>query len=152
MSFNGADPVSFESVSSVTATPSVDVGVIRQEGNHKYIYVYNNGGSQISVGRVATLSAVSGYSVTVSSVSGDVVIGACKHATLTTGTYGWLVVRGFVDNMTNAMASTALAAGDAIQAGVDGGISKGNAAGPSIGKMLSSTGSAGTGSAFIAVF
>ncbi len=151
MSYQNVGPVNFESVSAVTATPSVDVGVIREHEDEKYIYVYNNGTSQISVGRCATVSAVSGYSVTVSSVSGDAIVGFAKHATLTTGTYGWLVCRGFVDGLTNAMASTALSAGDVIQAGVDGGVAKG-VTGPSLGKMVSSTGSAGTGSAFIALF
>lgn len=151
MAFYSVGPVCFESVSAVTATPSVDVGTLRIEGDEKYVYCYNTGGSQISVGRCATVSAVSGYSVTVSSVSGDAVVGFVKHATLTTATYGWLVCRGFVDSVTNAMAGTALAAGDVIQAGADGGVAKG-VTGQNVGKMMTATGSAGSGHAFIAVW
>lgn len=151
MAFQSVGPVLFESVSAVTATPSVDVGSIRIEGDEKYIYAYNAGNSQISVGRAAVVSAVSGYSVTVSSVSGGFAVGFVKHATLTTGTYGWLVTRGFVDSVTNAMASTALAAGDAIQLGVDGGVCKGET-GPYVGKMMTATGSAGVAHAFVALY
>lgn len=151
MAFNALSPVSFESVSAVTATPSVDVGTVRHEAGHKYIYVYNAGNSQISVGRCAVASAVSGYSVTVSSVSGDFAMGFVKHVTLTTGTYGWLCTLGFVDSVTNAMASTALTAGDAIQVGADGAIGKG-ITGPTVGKMMTATGSAGVANAFIALF
>ena len=151
MGYNGVAPIMFESVSAVTATPSVEVGTVREVGDEKYIYVYNNGTSQISVGRAAVVSAVSGYSVTVSSISGDLAVGFCKHATLTTATYGWLVVRGFVDSVTNAMASTALAAGDVIQLGVDGGVAKG-VTGPNVGKMMTATGSAGVAHAFIALY
>lgn len=151
MAFQSVGPVCFESVSAVTASPSVEVGTIRIEGDEKYVYVYNAGTSQLSVGRGATVSGVSGYSVTVSSISGDMLVGFCKHATLTTGTYGWLVTRGFVDSVTNAMASTALVAGDVIQAGADGGIAKG-VTGPNVGKMMTATGSAGVAHAFIALF
>lgn len=151
MAVQSASPVSFESVSAVTATPSVEVGMERVEGDEHYLYVYNAGTSQISVGRCAVASAVSGYSVTVSSISGDFAVGFCKHATLTTGTYGWLVTRGFVDSVTNAMASTALAAGNPIQVAVDGGVCKGET-GPYVGKMMTATGSAGVAHAFISIF
>jgi hypothetical protein len=151
MGYYGVAPIAFESVSAVTATPSVEVGTIREDGDEKYVYVYNAGNSQISVGKCAVVSAVSGYSVTVSSVSGDFAVGFCKHATLTTGTYGWLVTRGFVDSVTNAMASTALAAGDVVQVGIDGGVAKG-VTGPSVGKMMTATGSAGAAHAFVCVF
>lgn len=151
MGFQSVGPVCFESVSAVTATPSVEVGTIRIEGDEKYIYVYNAGTTQISVGKCAVASAVSGYSVTVSSISGDFAIGFAKHATLTTATYGWLVTRGFVDSVTNGMASTALAAGDVIQVAADGAVAKG-VTGPSVGKMMTATGSAGVANAFVCVF
>lgn len=149
--FYSADPIQMESVSAVTATNSVDPGTIRTVGNAKYVYVYNNGTTQISVGKCAVVSALSGYSVTVSSISGGFAVGFCKHTTLTTGTYGWLVTRGFVDGVTNAMASTALTAGDSIQVGVDGGVCKGES-GPYVGKHLSGTASAGTGNAYVCIF
>jgi hypothetical protein len=151
MAYQSVGPVCFESVSAVTATPSVEVGTVRVEGDEKYIYVYNAGNSQISVGKAAVVSAVSGYSVSVSSVSGDFAVGFAKHATLTTGTYGWLVCRGFVDSVTNGMASTALAAGDIIQLAADGAVAKG-VTGPNVGKMMTATGSAGVAHAFVAIF
>jgi hypothetical protein len=49
------------------------------------------------------------------------------------------------------MASTALAAGDVIQVGVDGGVAKG-VTGPSIGKTITATGSAGVCVAFISLY
>lgn len=89
-------PVEFESVSNVTATNSVNPGETRFVNGEEYIYCYNAGVQQISVGNYAVLSANSGYSVTVSSVTGyDLPIGFCKHTTLTTGAYGWLLSRGF---------------------------------------------------------
>lgn len=148
--FNAA-PILFESVSAVTATNSVDLGTKRFVGDEEYIYVYNAGGSQISTGRVATVSAVTGYSVTVSSVSGAFIIGACKNATLTTATYGWLVTKGWVDGATNGMASTALAGGDPVQAAADGAICKGET-GPYIGKIVAATASAGTGTIYISTY
>jgi hypothetical protein len=151
MAFYSADPINMESVSAVTATNTVEPGTRRTVGNAKYVYVYNNGTTQISVGKAAIVTALSGYSVTVSSLSGGFAVGFCKHATLTTATYGWLLTQGFVDGVTNAMASTALTAGDSIQLGVDGGVCKGET-GPYLGKHLNGTASAGTGNAYICIF
>lgn len=89
-------PAQVEAVSAVTATNTVNPGETRFQNGEEYIYVYNAGVQQISVGQFAVLSANSGFSVTVSSVTGyDLPIGFVKHATLTTGTYGWLLTRGF---------------------------------------------------------
>jgi hypothetical protein len=115
-------PVEFESVSNVTATNSVNLGEVRMVNGEEYLYVYNAGVQQISQGQCAVLSANSGFSVTVSSVTGyDYVIGFAKHATITTGGYGWLVTRGFT-KVQNAMASTALAVGDPIVVAGQGGV------------------------------
>ncbi len=87
-------------------------------GDERYVFVYNNGTTQISVGNGAVCTATSNYSVTVSSITHtDYPIGVCKHATLTTGTYGWLMTNGF----TQAVALSALVAGDAVCLGADGG-------------------------------
>jgi hypothetical protein len=151
MAFQGLDPIAFESVSAVTATPSIDVGVRRVYNGEEYVYVYNNGGAQASPGFGLVVSALSGYSVTVSSTSGQFAVGFVKHATLTTATYGWALVRGFLDGMTNGMASTALAAGDALQIAADGKVCKGET-GPYIAAAMKATASAGTMSAFIRCF
>lgn len=152
MAYHGVSPVSFESVSAVTASPSVEIGTFREQSGEKYVYAYNAGNSQISKGRFAVLSGVSGLSVTVSSISGDFAAGFVKHTTLTTGTYGWLMVRGFADSV-KAPANSALAAGDNLVLGVDGIVGNVAAAGYQVvGRCMVATASAGTGSAFISVF
>lgn len=107
-------PAEQESVSNVTATNSVDIGTVRFFNGEEYVYVYNAGADQISKGQVAVLSLNSGFSVTASSTTGyDIAFGVCKHSTITTGAYGWLITRGFT-TVTNGMASTALAAADPL--------------------------------------
>lgn len=86
-----------ESVSNVTNTNSVNLGEVRFKDGEEYIYVYNAGAQQILPGQFGVLSANSGYSVTVSSITMyDYPIGFVKHTTITTGAYGWLLTRGFV--------------------------------------------------------
>jgi hypothetical protein len=155
MTFYGVGPVKFESVSAVTATPSVEVGTIIDEGDEKYLYVYNDGGAQINPGNLATVSQVTGYSVTVSTVTGaDFVVGVCKHATLTTATYGWLMVRGF--GPAKAPAAQSLVTGDMIGIGVDGvcclASNATNFVAGVIGKCVKGTASAGVGEAFFRIF
>jgi hypothetical protein len=87
--------VFFESVSNVTATNSVEVGAYRQDGEDTYQYVYNAGGEDIAQSYGCTLSGVTGYSVTVSSLTNVDMFGHCKNATFTTATYGWILRRGF---------------------------------------------------------
>ncbi len=120
MTVSSLSPVRFGSVSAVTATPGAndpEVGTVVREGDEEYVFVYNNGNSQITVGCGAVVSAVTGYSVTVSSITHtDVPVGVCKHATLTTGTYGWLLRKGFGP----ALAGSALVAGDLVCLGADG--------------------------------
>lgn len=91
--------VRFAGVSQVTASlgsKDPQVGQRCKEGDEEYIFVYNTGSNaQINPGQCAVLSGVTGYSVTVSSVSLDLALGVCKHATITTGAYGWLMTRGF---------------------------------------------------------
>lgn len=152
MAFISVDPINFEPVSNVTSTNSVEVGTRRIVGDEKYIYVYNNGNSQVSVGRGVVVSALSGYSVTVSSVSGDFAIGFCKHATMATAQYGWVVTHGFVDGCTNGMASTAIAGTDLLVMGADGSVAKDIATAVIVGKPMSATGSAGTLTAYICLF
>jgi len=94
-----------ETVSNVTATNSVPVGTLWGDvSGNQYVYCYNAGNSQISQGQFAVLATnVSGYSVTVTNVIGqDIAIGLARNATLTTGTYGWLMYRGFGGLSTDA--------------------------------------------------
>jgi hypothetical protein len=119
----GIGPTNLESVSAVTATATVVLGTIRYEGGAKYQYVYNAGGAQISQRNICILSATTGYSVTVSSLSGaDNVaakpFGVCAHATATTATYFWAMRRGFCTLISSG--STAILAGYPIIPGADG--------------------------------
>lgn len=139
-----------ESVSAVTATNSVEIGTRRIFNSEAYIYVYNAGNSQISTGFFGAVSATSGYSVSVSSTSGQFAVGVCKHATLTTATYGWLLTAGYVDGVTNGMASTAIAGNEALQLAADGKVCKGET-GPFIGQATKATASAGSSNMYVSI-
>lgn len=151
--FSSVGPIINESVSAVTSTNSVEVGARVTYNGEDYLYVYNGGGSTISVGYAATVAVTgtSGYTVTVSCTSGSPAIGFCKHADIATTKYGWLLTKGFCDNLENGMASTALVVGDVIQVDVNGTVAKG-ITGFNVGKMLTATGSAGSASGYICVY
>ena len=144
MSFEGLAPVRFESVSAVTLTNTVDLGTRATDGGNEYIYVYNAGNSQISKGHAAILSAATGYSVTVSSITMvDFALGMVKHSTMATATYGWLLTKGFATFI--AGANDSFAAGNPISLGIDGAfvyktISTGFVS-PAIGKAVQATAS-----------
>lgn len=112
-------PVENESVSNVTATNSVIPGTKVMYKGEDYLYVYNAGAQQILPGQAAVLSANSGFSVTVSSVTMyDFPLGVCKHATITTGAYGWLLTRGFAN--VNFASNTGAAINDVLMIGAQG--------------------------------
>ena len=149
----------------MTLTNSVNLGEVRVLNGEEYVYVYNAGGASITVGYCAVMSANTGFSVTVTSVSGyDYPIGFVKHATIVTAGYGWLLTRGFT-NVKNAMASTALTVGDPIFVAANGTIQGANVSTTAlcgntgafggffpIGTVLQATGSAGTGYAYVRCF
>jgi hypothetical protein len=148
----------FAGVSQVTASLGVndpEVGQMLRSGDEEYIFVYNAGGSDITPGDAAVVSAVSGYSVTVSSTTAvDFAIGVCKHATLTAGTYGWLMTRGF--GQVNMHANNSVAAGGMLVCGDAGKffnktISTGVPT-PVIGKAMAAIASGTSGTAFLKVF
>ncbi len=151
-------PARFGSVSMVTATLGTndpEVGTVTREGDEEYIFVYNAGNSQISTGYCATVSAVTGYSVTVSTTTQiDHVVGVVKHATLTTGTYGWLLTKGF--GSAKMAANSGAAAGQLLTVGGDGVFSvksiSTDAPGAVFGKVMEATGSAGVATAFFKIF
>lgn len=155
MTVYSASPIFFESVSQVTATNSVELGTHRREGDETYIYVYNAGNSQISPGLGCTVSAVTGYSVTVSSTTSvDTIVGVVKHATLTTGTYGWVLVHGF--GQVQMQASNSAAAGQLLTVAADGEFAlKSNSTGypaPAVGKAMAAIASGASGTAYINLF
>lgn len=158
MSFYSIDPIRMDTVSAVTSSRGSndpEIGTVCQVATEEYVYVYNAGTTQISPGMAAVVAhAATTYTCTVSSTtSADIVAGVCKHATLTTGTYGWLVRRGFVNCEMGADYSAA--SGSLIEIS-DNGVfdiasnttgNKGNA----IGKVLTAIASAGSGRCYIAV-
>jgi hypothetical protein len=147
----------FAGVSMVTATPGVndpEVGTRLRYGDEDYVFVYNAGNSQISTGYGAILSAVTGYSVTVSSTTSvDLCVGVVKHATLTTGTYGWLLTKGF--GKVVAQADASFAAGALPILAADGTVTNRTIStgfvGNILGKTMGAIASAGSGDCYISV-
>lgn len=127
MGFYGVSPVLFESVSSVTATNSVELGSRAVIGGNEYVYAYNTGNAQISQGQMGFLPAAthsSQYSVTVSNAAsqsgGLKVVGVAHNATITTGAYGWLLVKGLSLVALDA-SEVSMNSGVELCPGVDGG-------------------------------
>jgi len=158
MTYYGNEPVKFGSISMVTATlgdNDPEPGYEAKVGDEKYVFVYNAGNSQIPPTYGATVSAVTGYSVTLSSITSvDFLIGICKHATLTTATYGWLMTRGFAT--VEMEADNSCTAGQILALAADGEFAlKSNSTGyptPAVGKAQAAIASGGSGAAFISVF
>ncbi len=155
MTVYNAGPIFTESVSNVTATNSVEVGTIRRDGDEEYVYVYNAGSSTVNPGYACVLSGVSGYSVTVSSITAvDFAIGHCKHAAIPTGSYGWLLTRGFAQVQMGG--SDSMAAGQILRLGLDGTyVLASNATGnmsPIIAKAMGAAASGGTATAYIKIW
>lgn len=98
MKFNSVGPVIEESVSAVTATPSVELGVRRFYAGEEYIYCYNSGGASIAAGKgVKFITGASGYSVAATSLT-DVFspcVGVVKHTAIASAEYGWVMSKGF---------------------------------------------------------
>lgn len=158
MALNGQPTVFVDSVSDVTATlpAGYEVGIRRYKGNEQYMLVYNNGNSQATVGNGVTITALTGYSVTVSSVTSvNPCFGVVRNATMTTATYGWVVIKGF--SSLKADASTGLAVGDACCLGTDGVFQRltgatGYAFAPVCAWVLQATASAGLGYGYVNAF
>lgn len=119
---NGLSPIRFVSPSFVTNSlgpNDPNVGDVAVYGNEKYRFVYNVGSSTANVGDGVIVSAVSGYSVTVSSVTGvDLLVGVVKHAAIATGYYGYVVTNGF--SQVNMGADLSAAAGALLVLAADG--------------------------------
>lgn len=98
-------------VSSVVSSlpAGYTLGEARVVDGIKYKLVYNAGTAQATVGAVmAPVTSAGPYSVSISHVSkAHAHIGACmvKHATITTGAYGWAAVKGRVGNLISGVSS-----------------------------------------------
>lgn len=153
----GLDPVRFQGPSFTTnslGTNDPKVGDVACVGNEVYLFVYNNGNSQILPGDGVILSGVSGYSVTLSSTTSvDLLVGVVKHATIATGYYGYVCGRGF--STVNMGANLSAAAGGLLILAADGKftnktISTGYAGGGNV-KAMDAIASGASGLAYIAV-
>lgn len=153
----GQVPHRFGSVSMVTSSLGDNdprVGDRTRSGDEEYLFVYNDGNSQVSPGYGMTVSGVTGYSGTVSTTTSvDFIIGVCKHATMATGSYGWLVTKGFAPVQMEA--DNSAAAGELLAVAADGEFAlKSNSTGyptPAVGKTTEAIASGASGTAFISV-
>ena len=104
------------SVSSVVSSlpAGYTLGETRVVDGIKFRLVHNAGTAQASVGMVLSpVTSAGPYSVSISHVSkANAHIGASvvKHATITTGAYGWGAVRGNVGNLIAGVSSVATGA------------------------------------------
>lgn len=105
-----------ESVSQITASPSVALGTRRIEGSKEYIYAYNAATTAV-VGKGMIASAMSGFSATVSSAVGDPLFGVVQNTDLKSGYYGWLQNRG----LAKVYAGSSITLGVAVVLGANGG-------------------------------
>lgn len=152
----GLTPLRFGSVSFVTSSLGPNdpkVGDVIRDNNATYLFVNNVGSSTLSTGLACVVSAVSGYSVTVSSTTSvDVAVGFCQHVDIPTGSYGWVVTRGYCQ-VTAIASSGTIAAGGSFYLGADGKVApcSGNSAGNGavIGKAMAAIVSSASGTAYV---
>jgi len=154
-----AAPVTFGPVSMVTATLGANdptLGDECQVGSTKYLFVYNSCNSSLAVGNGVILqSGATNYSVTLSSVTGDRILGVVKNAAITTAAYGWVVTKGFTTVQMMTASGTASAAQTPLQIAANGLFAPasnvtGNVGGV-LGYSLAVIASSASGNAFIAV-
>ncbi len=152
-------PVRFLGVSAVTTSRGKNdpqLGDETQEGSTKYLFVYNDCNSSLAVGNGVILqSGASGYSVTLSSVTGDRIIGVVKNAAIPTAAYGWVVTKGFTTVQMMAASGTASAAQTPLQIAANGLFAPASNVTGNIGGMLGWSlaviASSTSGNAYIAV-
>lgn len=160
MSYNSVGPVAFYGKSHVTASLGSnhpDVGERKYFSGNEYVWAYNDCNSDINPGYGCVLqSGATGMSVSVSAVtSADLVVGVCHHATLTTGTYGWLLTKGIgVAEM--GATSGSVASRGLLEIGSNGvwvpvSNTTGNLA-ASVGQALEAIVSSASGSAYFSVY
>jgi len=153
MGYYSVDPVRFGIPLSGTTTSlganDPEIGTRAVADGNEYVFAYNAGNSEIPPNYGAVLSAASGYSVTVSSVAGDLLAGVCVNATIATGAYGWLLTKGF---STAEMADDySAAAGSLLALAADGEFDIASGAVPVCGKAMGAIASGVSGSAYFSV-
>ena len=151
-------PIAFVGPSFTTSSlgpNDPEVGDTLRHDDEQYVFVYNAGNSQIAPGIGVIVSGVSGYSVTLSSVTSvDLLVGVVKHATIATGYYGYVCTRGFSEVKMHADQSAA--AGAILILAADGvftnkTISTGFVA-PAAVKAMAAIASGASGTAYLSVW
>lgn len=97
MAFYSVDPVIMEGVSSVTLTPSVELGTRINYAGNAYIYVQTKTCITAGFGCIpyaTTLSYTVTNAGTLTGTSNTVFCGLVEHATAATDTYFWLLING----------------------------------------------------------
>ncbi len=160
MSFQGVAPIRFGTTSMVTQTRGPndpEVGTRTVEDGRNYLFIYNTGNSNAAVGMgMVPGTAATGHSCTITSVtSADIVVGVVRHATISTGGYGWLCTRGVTD-VRMAAASSTVAERGLLEIGAAGlfvpvSNTTGNKA-PAVGIALAEIVTGALGSAYISIF
>lgn len=160
MGYYSSDPIRYLGVSNVVSSLESkypELGTRFVEDGREYVFVYNGGESDINPGYGAVIqTAATNMSVTVSAASSaDIVVGVARNATLTTGTYGFLVTRGVTPVEMGATSGTVDARG-LIGIGANGVFvpvsnTTGNKA-PAIGIALTATVSSASGEAYICCY
>ena len=153
----GLSPILFNSVSFTTNSlgkNDPNVGDVARDGDEHYLFIYNNGNSVIKTGDGVIVSAVSGYSVTISSTTGvDVLVGVCKHASINTGYYGYVVTKGW--SQVNMGADFSAAAGAMLILAADGKFTAKTCAtgyaGAGLVKTMEAIASGASGTAYVSV-
>jgi len=117
--------INTESVSAVTATPSVQLGTRRLLDGREYVYAYCGGAGDANQGSPAILTSVSGYSficntfTTAADFSATFsLLGVVQNATCASSSYCWVATRGPVSVYCDAVA---VIAGDNVTM-ADGGV------------------------------
>ena len=118
-SFNAGHPIMFESVSNVTATPSVQLGTRTIVNGEDYCYIYNAAADTATKDHGVIITAMTGYSISLQSVTmvGGF-FGLVKHADIPAASYGWVLTKGFGQGLAGTTKS--LATGDPLVCGVSG--------------------------------
>lgn len=150
-------PIRFVGQSFTTSslgTNDPQVGDIARFGNEDALFVYNVGSSTLGLNKGCVVSGVSGYSVTVSSTSSsDLLIGVAKYVAIPTGSYGYVVTKGWVQ-VDMAATSGSVAAGGLLELSADGFFApRSNSTGAVnfSGKAMAAIVSSASGTAYISV-
>ncbi|MES3012625.1 MAG: hypothetical protein V4750_02710 [Pseudomonadota bacterium] len=162
MSLESIGPLLFGTKSLVTTSLGLHDGEVgqthRDADGRLYRLIYNDGGASVPVGCgvVTAGGAGSPASVTVSAVtSADLVVGVCRHATITTAAYAWVVVEGVTGVQAMATSGTCVTFA-MIEVAANGyGAPVSNTTGnksPAFAKALTTIASSGTGDAYVRCF